>query len=237
MRVSCSLCGGENEILPGQKMLFCSFCGSALALEERTGPERLILPHERNDRLAADALRSHLSIAGRAAPGEIRVEFSYVPFLMIENEKGDPVASPCRGAPSGTGPIPAPPAGDYRFFDDSLAGGEKIVPFDPADADAPGVLRVLHLPLYRLLYRAGGKKRRALVMGESLYVYADDLPPRRAPAPSAPGLVAALALTAAFLLVGRLGHSLPARGLVIAAAAAAGWAVFALRSRMVRTDG
>lgn len=237
MHVSCSLCGGENEIHPGQKMLFCSFCGSALAVEERTGPEHLILPHERNDRMASDALRSHLALAGRNAPRDVRIEFSYVPFMMIEDDRGNTVACPCRGAPRDTGPIPAPPAGDYRYFDETLADGEKVVPLDPREAAAPGVERVLHLPLYRVLYRAAGRKRRALVMGESLYVYADDLPPRQPPAPAAPNLVAALALTAIFLLAGRLGHSLAARCVVIAAAAAAAWAASALRSRMVRTDG
>lgn len=237
MRVSCNLCGGDNEILPGQEMLFCSFCGSALALEERREPDRLILPHARNDRLAADALRSHLSLGGMASPRDIRVEFSYVPFLMVEDERGESVACPCSGAPRGTGPVPAPPAGDYRFFDQSLAGGEKVVPLDPRDAAAPGVERVLHLPLYRVVYRAAGRKRRALVMGESLCVYLDSPPPRRPPAPAAPNLIAALALTVALLLVGRFGHSAAARGIVIAAAAAAAWAVAAIRSRMVRTDG
>ena len=237
MRVSCSLCGGENEIHPGQKMLFCSFCGSALAVRERPGPERLILPHERNDRIAADALRSHLSLAERIAPRDVRVEFSYVPYLMLEDERGETVACPCRGAPREAGPIPAPPAGDYRWFDETLAGGETIVPLDPSDAQTEGVSRILHLPLYRIRYAAGGKKRRALVMGESLYVYADDLPPRRTPAPAAPGLIAALALTAAFLFVGRLGHSFAARGLVIAVASAVAWAAFTLRNRMVRADG
>ena len=233
MRVSCSLCGGENTVHPGQKMLFCAYCGSALAVHEKRGPEHLILPHRRNDAHAALALRSHLLAAGCASPRDIRVEFSYVPYAFGLDEDKAAAGIPCRGAPRGACPLPSPPAGDYRFFDPRLAGGEEIVALEEAAAQYENAARILHLPLYRLAYRAAGKRLRALVMGESLHVYAESLPPRREASAGAANLLAALALTAVFFLVGRLAHSAASRAVVIAAAAAAAWLAWMLRQRMV----
>ena len=68
MKVQCNLCGGENEVHPGQEMLFCEYCGSSLALERNGGPEHLILPHERNDKTAGEALRSLLAEKNMARP-------------------------------------------------------------------------------------------------------------------------------------------------------------------------
>ena len=61
MRVHCDLCGGDNEIHPGQEMLHCSYCGSSLAIEDDGGTDHLILPHERRDSKAEKALVSLLA--------------------------------------------------------------------------------------------------------------------------------------------------------------------------------
>lgn len=236
MLVKCSLCGGESEVHPGQEMLFCSYCGSSLALERSGGPEHLMLPHRRTDRVAAEALGSFLSERGRARPKDVRVEFSYVPWFMVEDDRGRLFGRPGRNAPPEAGPVPVVPAGEYRFFDEERAGGEKVVPIDAEDLSGLPVSRILHLPLYRISYRAGGGRYAALVFGESLHVIADDIPPYRPVAPGAGNLIAASAIFAVLLLVGRLGHSTAARAMVIAAAAGAGWAAAAMRERLVGGD-
>ena len=198
MLVSCTLCGGENRIHPGQQMLVCAYCGSTLAVRERSEPEHLILPHRRNDALAALALRSHLSAAGRAAPRDVRVEFSYVPYAFSADDDRAGAGSPCAGEPPGAGRVTSPPAGDYRFFDRALAGGETVAEparIDPADAQA---VRILYLPLYQVAYRAAGEEYRASVMGESLHVYADALPRRRPPAAGASWAEGCLGAPSAF---------------------------------------
>jgi len=233
MQVNCRLCGGENSIHPGQKMLFCSYCGSALAIEEDRGPERLILPHKRNDRHAEEALRSFLSAKSLALPKDIKLDFAYIPYTMLEDDRGRLFGQPGRGTWPETGPLSFPPAGEYRFFDESFAGGEKIFPLDEEQETLAQATRILFLPLYRIRYRVAGKKYRALIMGESYYVFADSLPPERPAAVSMPNLIAAASMAVVYLFAGKLGHSPAARILVIMIAALAGWGAFSLRSRMV----
>lgn len=237
MLVNCSLCGGENEVHPGQEMLFCSYCGNSLALEKSGGPEHLILPHERNDGVAAEALGSFLAERRRARPRDVKVDFSYVPWLMVEDDRGRLFGQPGRKAPPEAGPVPLVPAGEYRFFEEEHAGGETVVPIDEDDIDDLPVRRILHLPLYRISYRAGGGRHKALVFGESLHVVAEGLPPARPAAPGFGNLLAVSAIFAALLLIGRLGHSTAARAVVIAAASFAGWAGMTLRERLAGEDG
>ena len=155
MQVRCSLCGGENEIQPGQKMLSCSYCGSALAVDGLDGPEHLILPHERSDRLACEALRSFLLSRRMPRPKDIKVDFAYIPYLLVEDEKGRTgTVSGTAKPPAGTGALPHPPAGCYRFFDAESAGTERIV---PAAKIEKGTTRLLHLPVYRMRYKIGGR--------------------------------------------------------------------------------
>ena len=234
MQVNCRLCGGENSIHPGQEMLFCSYCGSALAVEEDRGPERLILPHTRNDRHTEEALRSFLSAKSLASPKDIKLDFAYIPYTMLEDDRGRLFGQPGRGSWSETGPLSFPPAGEYRFFDESLAGGEKVFPLDEEPETLAQATRILFLPLYRVRYRAAGKKYRALIMGESYYVFADSVPPGRPSAVSMPNMIAAASIAVVYLFAGKLGHSTAARILVIMIAALAGWGAFSLRSRMVK---
>jgi hypothetical protein len=237
MQVNCRLCGGENSIHPGQEMLFCSYCGSALAIEEDRGPERLILPHDRSDRHAEEALRSFLAARSLASPKDIRLEFAYVPYTMLEDDRGHLFGQPGKGVWPEAGPLTVPPAGSYRFFDEPLAGGEKVIPLDEDPETLALAARVLFLPLYRVRYRAAGKKYRALIMGESYYVFADVLPPER-PAPfSAANIIAAASMAVAYLFIGQLGHSAAARILVIMASALIGWGAFTLKARIAdRSD-
>ena len=102
-------------------MLLCSFCGSALVIERTEGPEHLILPHERNDRSAGEALGSYLLSKGRGRPDVTRTDFAFAPFFLIENEGGDAELVPSPGSADVS--MPYPPAGNYRFFDESLARG------------------------------------------------------------------------------------------------------------------
>jgi hypothetical protein len=218
-------------------MLFCSYCGSALAIEEDRGPERLILPHKRSDRHAEEALRSFLAARNLASPKDIKLEFAFVPYTMLEDDRGHLFGQPGRSTWPELGPLSFPPAGDYRFYDESHAGEEKVFPLDENAGTIARAARILFLPLYRVKYRAAGKKYRALIMGESYYVFADALPTERPASVSVPNIIAASAIVVAYLFVGRLGHSEPARILVIMTAALAGWGVFALKTRITgRSD-
>jgi hypothetical protein len=232
MQVNCRLCGGENSIHPGQEMLFCSYCGSALAVEEVRGPERLILPHNRNDRHAEEALRSFLASKSLASPKDIKLDFAYVPYTMLEDDRGHLIGQPGRSTWPELGPLSFPPAGQYRFFDESLAGEEKVFPHDEEPETLAAAARILFLPVYRVRYRASGKKYRALIMGESYYVFAEALPPERPAAVSMPNILAAAAMAVAYLFIGKLGHSTAARILVIMTAALAGWGAFSLKARI-----
>ncbi|MBN1164144.1 MAG: hypothetical protein JXB45_06175 [Candidatus Krumholzibacteriota bacterium] len=229
MQVKCSLCGGDNEIYPGQKMLFCSFCGSSLAIEKGGGPEHLILPHKRNDKVARYALQSFLTGKKLARPRDIKVEFVYLPYLLCPDEQGRVRAYPAPGITYRTGPLPFPPAGNYCFFDESLAGEEKIISFDNITAETE---KVLHLPVYRLNYTAAGRDWQALVLGESLYIQAEELPPPRPSPLSVPNILAALSLLLIYLLAGKLDHGWVGRCLVIGAAASLGFAAYSVRERI-----
>ncbi len=237
MQVNCRLCGGENSIHPGQEMLFCSYCGSALAVEEDRGPERLILPHDRNDRHAEEALRSFLAARSLASPKDIKLDFAYIPYTMLEDDRGRLFGQPGKDTWSSLGPLSFPPAGQYRFFDESLAGEEKVFPLDEDAGILAQAARILFLPVYRVQYKAAGKKYRVIIMGESYYVFADALPPERPGSVSVPNVIAAAAIAVAYLFIGKLGHSAPARILVIMAVALAGWGAFALKTRIAgRSD-
>ena len=237
MRVNCRLCGGENSVHPGQEMLFCSYCGSALTIEEDRGPERLILPHKRSDRNAEEALRSFLAAKGLASPKNVKVSFAYIPYTMLEDDRGRLFGQPGRGVWPEVGPLSIPPAGEYRFFDEELASGEKVFSLDEDEDTVAQAARILFLPVYRVRYTAAGDKYRALIMGESFYVFADAVPPERPRGISVPNILAAAAMALIFLFIGKLGHSHAARILVISAAALAGWGAFSLRERLVsRSD-
>ncbi len=232
MQVNCRLCGGENSIHPGQEMLFCSYCGSALAVEEDKGPERLILPHKRNDRHAEEALRSFLASMSLASPKDIKLDFAYIPYTMLEDDRGRLFGQPGRGTWPELGPLSFPPAGEYRFFDESLAGEETVFTHDEEPETLAQAARILFLPVYRVRYRAAGKKYRALIMGESYYVFADVLPQKRPTPVSVPNILAAASMAVAFLFIGKLGHGAAARMIVIMTAALIGWGAFSLKTRI-----
>ncbi|MCD6379785.1 hypothetical protein J7M07_04995, partial [bacterium] len=88
MIVKCKLCGGENRVYPGQKMLKCSYCGSALQVDSSYYPEHLILPHKRNDKTAEDILCSFLLKHNMERPRKLEIKFYFVPYTMIEDENG-----------------------------------------------------------------------------------------------------------------------------------------------------
>jgi hypothetical protein len=237
MKVKCSLCGGGNDVHPGQEMLFCAFCGSALVIDEDGGPEHLILPHKRSDSHAEAALRAFLLRKGLSRPQKIKSSFSYVPYVMVEDDRGRLFGRPGKGAPPEAGPLPFPPAGEYCFFDEQLADGEDVIPLDEASDDPADGFKILHLPVYKLQYRSSGKKFSALVMGESYYVYADELPDPGVPSIDFRNLLVGFSLFIAYMFAGLLGHNAFSKALVIIAAAIAGWAGLKVRERLVdRSD-
>lgn len=219
MRVHCDLCGGDNEISPGQEMLRCAYCGSSLAVETRMGPDHLILPHQRDDEKASRAVVSLLAHKRLSRPRDIKVEFAYVPYVMIEDEKSRSVTRPAPGAPRWAVPLPFPPAGDYSFFDATLAGEETCV---DAGRLPEKTLKLLHVPLYRVTYRASGKTWHAVVTGESLLVQGRELPPPRARGLDIPNLLAGGAIFTALMFVGAAGGNVFARAVLIFSAAGAG---------------
>jgi hypothetical protein len=195
------------------------------------------LPHDRNDRHAQEALRSFLAAKSLASPKDIKLDFAYIPYTMLEDDRGRLFGQPGKGVWPEIGPLTFPPAGEYRFFDPSLAGGEKVFEYDEQPETVAEAARILYLPVYRVRYRAAGKKFRALIMGESYYVFADSLPPERPAGVSVPNMLVAASMAVAYLFIGQLGHSSAARILVIMAAALAGWGAFSLRTRIAgRSD-
>jgi hypothetical protein len=233
MLVRCSLCGGENEIKPGQEMLACSYCGSALAIDKAPGPEHLILVHKRDDRAAESALRSFLIEKDLKRPVGAAIDFSYVPYTMIEAGDGETSIAPACASHAPQGGLHYPPAGEYRFFDESIATSERIVPVDRIDKDA---IRIVHLPVYGIRYEAGDWKGRAAVVGESWQVIAAELPPERPRTMNLGLLVAAASLFAAYLVIGRFASGVLGRLVLIMAASSAGYALFNIYERATKHE-
>jgi hypothetical protein len=233
MLVRCGLCGGENTVNPGQEMLSCSYCGSALAVAREPGPEHLILVHARDDRAAESALRSFLMERNRRRPLAAAIDFSFVPYAMIEAEDGETSIVPACSCGAPPGGVPYPPAGEYRFFDESNPAAGTIV---PADRVETGAIRIVHLPVYRIRYGAGEWKGSAAVVGESWQTIAAGLPPERPRALRFGLFVAAAALFAAYLLIGKFATSALARLALIMAASCCGYALFTIHERATKHE-
>jgi hypothetical protein len=231
MLVRCSLCGGENEREPGQEMLACSYCGAALALAKPAGPEHLILVHARKDEAAEAALRSLLIEKERRRPAAVTIDFRYVPYAMIESPDGKASVAAAARAGELLGGVPYPPAGEYRYFEEPRASGEKIA---AVEAIPDGAVRIVHLPVYTIRYEAGDWKGQAAVVGESWQVIAGDLPPGKRRAPNVGVLIAAAALFTGYLFIGTIATNTLARLALIMGASGAGYALFGLRERVSR---
>ena len=231
MIVKCSLCGGDNEVHPGQKMFACAYCGSACAIDDNRGPEHLILPHERNDRYAEDALRSYLLERRRQSAKIVRIEFAYVPFTMIEDERGRMRTVSAAARTWAPGSLPHPPAGNYRFFDERLAGDEKV---HPVEKKCEASERILHLPLYRITFTMRGREWVSTVAGVSWQVYADELPPETPSGFHLPNLLLAGGLFVVFLFIGKAIPRWPARFALLLLAPSLGYAAYLLRVRLVK---
>jgi hypothetical protein len=230
MRVKCSLCGGDNEIHPGQKMLSCAYCGSSLAIDTTTGPEHLILPHERNDRHAREELRSFLVSRRMPRPKDIKIDFTYAPFIVTEDEEGrTSVISGADKPPAGAGVLPYPPAGCYQFFDEALAGKEKIT---PASKTEKGVTRILHIPVYHFQYGAAGRTWKASAIGESWQVHAEEFPPEQPSTLNMQNVLIAAGFLVAYLFIGKLGHGWLSRFVITFASAAAGFVLLTLKRKV-----
>lgn len=228
MLIKCDLCGGENELLPGQRMLKCSYCGSSLAVEEERF-EHLILPHRRNDKIAKQMLRSFLVRRDCGKPGGVEIEFSYVPFSVIEDKTGGTSCLPAEGTPPEIGPLADIPAGDYSFFDEKLASGERMI--RPRNRDERASM-LIHVPVYILRFSVGKESFYATVIGESWYVQMDEIPPSRKGSLDFASLIPAAGLFVAYLLIGRLGAGVAARVAYIAAAAAALFFAYKIKKKV-----
>ncbi len=209
-------------------MLACSFCGASLALEKPREAERLILSHKRDDRMAEATLRSHLAEKQRRRPTRLTVDFSFVPFSMIEAEDGRISLAPAARAWRSKESAPYPPAGEYRFLDES-AVKETVIPAEAAD---PGALRLIHLPVYAVAYEAGGWRGHASVVGESWQIVAGDLPPARPRRANMGSVIAAIALFAGYYALARIVPSFIGRLLALAGAAVSFYLVYAIRERV-----
>ena len=228
MIIRCDLCGGDNELLPGQKVVKCNYCGSSLAVEEGHS-EHLILPHNRDDGIAEDMLGSYLLRRGYSPPREFKTEFSYVPFSVIEDDSGGNSCIPSRCAPSVVNPLADIPAGDYSFFDRELASGEKIVSSGGRDSRAS---REIHIPIYIISFRLEGKRSRAVVIGGGWQVQMERVPVRKENSLEISTLLPAAGLFVIYLLIGKLGGSWMGRFTFIAAASLAAWAAYRIREKV-----
>jgi hypothetical protein len=218
---------------PGREMLTCAFCGAALALDRPRGPEHLILDHKMDNAAAESVLHSFLIENGRKRPTEMATEFSLIPFSMIESEDGKESIVPASRSRAPAGKAPYPPAGQYRFFDESFARGEKIV---PVETTAKGAVKIIHLPVYEIHYRADSWKGRAFVIGESWQVIAEGLPPAK-PRRIAPRLfLAAAGLFAAYLAISTLASGALGRLVLITAASCGGYVIYNLHEKASRHE-
>ena len=231
VRVTCNLCGGESQVEPGQTMAACSYCGAALALGSARGPEHLILPHKRDNKAAEEALQSFLIEQGRKGPTKMQTEFSFIPFSLVEDADGKTTVAPAsrHGAPPGGNPYP--PAGEYHFFDESRAAGEKIVRAENIQQEAA---TLVHLPTYRIRYETGTWRGSAAVIGESWQVIAEKLPPEKPRAIHMGILAGTAGLFIAYFALGRIAPSFFSRLVLIAAASSVGYALFNLREKVAR---
>lgn len=234
MKVRCDLCGGENNVHPGQRMLRCEFCGSALSIRESSAVEHLILPHDRNDKTAEDTLRSFLASRGIAEPKNIKTRFSFVPYFILEDQKGGSSGYPSQEAPPSACPLPDPPAGNYRYFDARLADGEKII--EPASVD-PDSSMIIHIPLYDISFNSGKKRYRAAVIGESWQVQTDRMPAKKPEKLELANLTLAAALFVAYLFLGKLSEGLIARMVLLLGASSTGFLIYKLREKVVSNGG
>ncbi len=229
MIVSCNLCGGENKVHPGQKMLFCSFCGSALAIQKERGLEHLILPHERNDRSAGEALRSHLLSKRRGRCETEKTRFAYLPFVLVEEENGRTKIVPASKETWAS--VSYPPSGNYQFFDETLVGNETVVPLSDETVDGE---RLLHLPVYEIFYRSGGFRGKSVVIGGSWQVQVDELPPETGESFDFARAFKAAALFTLFMFIGKLVPGWLARFALTMIVAAAGYAIITIREKVVK---
>ena len=208
-------------------MLACSFCGASLALERPRDVERLILSHTRDDKAAEASLRSHLAQMERRRPTRIDVDFSFVPFSMIETDDGKLTLVPAARVWRARESAPYPPAGEYQFFDESAAN-ERVAPADGID---PRASLVVHLPVYSFAYEAGDWRGRSAVVGESWQVVAEELPPERPRRANAGSVVAGVALFAGYFAIAKITPGFFGSFAAVAAAAAIGYFGFALYER------
>jgi hypothetical protein len=152
---------------------------------------------------------------------------------MIETGDGETSIAPACASLAPQGGVPYPPAGEYRFFDESGAPSEKIVPADQIDKDA---IRIVHLPIYGIRYEAGGWKGKAAVVGESWQVIAAELPPERPRALNLGILVAAAFLFAAYLVIGKFASGVLGRLALIMGASSAGYALFSIYEKATKHE-
>jgi hypothetical protein len=218
---------------PGQDMVACSFCGAALALDKPRGAERLILAHKKNNAAAEDALESFLLGNKRKGATAQTTEFAYLPFSVTEEADGKTVVAAASTAGALHGGTPYPPTGDYRFFDESCAAGEKIV---PADKMETGTATIIHLPVYTIRYEVGRWHGRAAVIGESWQVIAEKLPPERPRAMKVGVFLGATGLFVAYLIIGRFASNFLGRLLLIVGASGGGYFLFSLHERVTKQE-
>jgi hypothetical protein len=208
-------------------MLACSFCGASLALERPKDVERIILSHARDDKAAEASLRSHLAEKRRRRPTRVEIDFSFVPFSTIETDDGRLTLAPAARVWRARESAPYPPAGEYRFLEESAAK-DRVAPPDAID---PRASRVVHLPVYSFAYEAGDWRGRAAVVGESWQVVAEELPPERPRRANAGSVAAGVALFAGYFAIAKLAPGFFGSFAAVAATAAIGYFGFVLYER------
>jgi hypothetical protein len=231
MKVNCNFCGASNKLHPGQKILFCEFCGSAIAPTEYGEPDHLILPHQRNDKMAREMLISFLKTKNRRVPGKMNIDFSFIPFFMEENDSIRNALQPANSSIDIK--LPHPPAGDYRFFDSSLADKERIIPIDK---EKKNTRYILHLPIYRINYQTPRGEWTAYAIGQSWQILADHLPTEEDVSVNMVNLLAAAALMIIYLFMGKLAPKLPGTMAIIFLASLTGFSLYKIRDRMVKRE-
>lgn len=198
MELGCTQCGARLDVRSDARLLRCSFCGTALAVDgsttlfhevmEVTVPAAEVAGHLRRF-FAGSATAAGLEKEARLEPPVLE----YFPFwsFQIEDAGSDRVVLQ-PGAPSalvGLQGLTMPP-GSARSFSPEVTGQTAVIEPEVPPATArdwllarnPGVVIrktvLTHLPLYRVAYTWRGKGFSAAVDGVSGRVFPSDFPTR-----------------------------------------------------------
>ncbi|OQX84102.1 MAG: hypothetical protein B6D63_05245 [Candidatus Latescibacteria bacterium 4484_7] len=241
MQVKCNICGGINDIYPGERILRCEYCGNSLSIERGKGPEHLVLLHERDDKMAIEAATSFIMEKTKRTVTCTGTSLHLVPFVVKGNSpSGTSEAATSKKPFSGLRVVQ--PAGRFVFFEDFITQATEGKTFQKSDTEAyetirfegnaSGALRIVHIPIYIVSYRCGNREGEALVTAESWQVTDSDLPPAMEKEFDTSKLILPVSLFLIFTAAGFTAKSFFAGALLVIGGSGLSYLILALRQRL-----